>query len=309
MSRCSIIWSLARSLGERGYRDIWGCRTRPAIFVLVTVCCIGVVGCRRAQDTAGQQSRGGNSFCDLFLGGCYEEALDLIDKELTSAPNDGLRLMYRGSCLTMMDRHEDAVESFRIADSCLTPGVADRIGLYLRAGSLFHVKTYSRAQQVLDKLARSFPHSRLAERGQKLALIIEKRLAEGISEANLNWYLARGTKAYDSGRPALALEYIEEYFLLAEKSGKQEYVTNPRANMSMGGARLEIGDAEGALVYLLKVPPDYSEWRAGILTAFGLKLLGSDRKALQTMKTVVAKAQSEEVRVRAQRYVAEWSAE
>ena len=277
------------------------------VSVLAVVCCMLPAGCRRPQQVAsGEYSHG--EFSTAFLEGRYQEALNLVEKELALAPRDSMKLLYHGSCLAMLRRFEEAVESFRMADVCSHSGFEDRTGLYLRATSLFNVKAYVRAQQVLDSLSRSFPRSRLAEQGQELALKIDKRLTEGITEANLNWYLDRGTKAYDSGRPALAAEYLEEYFLLAAKSG-HENGGSPRANLSLGGANLELGDATAALTYLQKVPPDFSEWRAGILTAFALKASGLHEAALEMIRTVFKNADTELVQARAERYVKEWTSE
>jgi tetratricopeptide (TPR) repeat protein len=255
---------------------------------------------------SGEYSRG--EFSTAFLEGRYQKALDLVEKELTLAPRDPMKLLYRGSCLAMLRRFEEAVESFRMADVSSHAGFQDRTGLYLRATSLFNVKAYVRAQQVLDSLSRSFPRSRLAEQGQELALKIDKRLTEGITKANLNWYLDRGTKAYDSGRPALAAEYLEEYFLLAARSG-HENDASPRAHLSLGGANLELGDATAALTCLQKVSPDSSEWRAGILTAFALKASGSHEAALEMMRTVSKNADTESVQARAGRYVKQWTSQ
>lgn len=265
------------------------------------------MGCHSNGRSFEEDLAAGDLFLTAFQEGRYAESLKAVEDALKDDPENGVQLQYRGACYSMLERHEEAVESFRLGKAYAPDGFTDKTLLYLRALSLFNVKAFRRSQQILDKLARVFPHSRLSKRGQQLALKIEQRLAEGVSEGALNWYLSKGLDAYDSERPALAAEYLGEYFLLAGSLGKSEYTENPEANFSLGGAYIELGDIAGALEYLQRVPVSYGEFSGGIMHAMALKAAGDDGRARELLEEVVRTAGDQAIRERAERLLNEWT--
>ena len=243
---------------------------------------------------------------DAFPAAFQAEALRTVEAALVKDPQDGVQLYYRAACYAMLERHEDAAESFRLGESLAPEGFTDKTVLYLRALSLFHVKTFRRAQFVLDRLAKTFPHSRLSKRGQDLALKIERRLAEGVKETSLNWYLNEGLEAYDSARPALAVEYLEEYFLLTDRLSDGGYREDPQANFSLGGAYVELGESEKAVAFLERVPTGYGGYSGGLMLAMCLHVTGDDERAESLLGEIVSKADNPSVKERAQRLLKAW---
>lgn len=266
------------------------------------------------EDAAAQSSRKTaqvvqDRFLAAFQAQRYEDALAIVEEKLAKDPSDGVQITYRGACQAALEKYEEAVESFRLGEAKAPKGFMDKTSLYLRALALFNTKMFCRSQTILDTLAKMFPHSHSAEQGQKLALQIEKRLAQGIKESNLNWYLHQGLQAYAAARPALAGEYLGEYFLLAGRMKSEKYLENPDANFTFGGASIELGDLEAALRHLEKVPVEHSEYRAGIMLAIALKAKGDGKRAREILSVVVEKAPKEAVRKRAQTYLSKWLAE
>ncbi len=248
-------------------------------------------------------------FLAAFQAQKYEDALAIVEKKLAKDPNDGVQITYRGACQAALEKYEAAVESFRLGEAKAPKGFVDKTSLYLRALSLFSTKMFCRSQTILDRLAKIFPHSHSAEQGQKLALQIEKRLARGVKESNLNWYLHQGLQAYAAARPALTAEYLGEYFLLAGRIKSEKYLKNPDANFALGGASIELGDLPEALRRLEKVPVEHNGYRAGVMLAIALKAKGDGKRAREILSIVAEKAPKEDVRKRARKYLSRWPAE
>lgn len=275
---------------------------QKSILPLITFVLL-LTGCQQPTNT----NTNNDPFTTAFLAGNYKNAMTILDNSLAANAQDRVALTYRGTCLALLDRYEEALESFRLAETCEPKEFVDRTSIYLRALALFKIKAYGRSQETLDTLNKAFPHSRLAQRGQELALMIEKRLAKGINADNLNWYLNRGIHAYDSERPALATEYLEEYFLLAQRLKDKNFIPSQRGNLSLGGAYLELGNTDMALTYLNKVPTDYGEYRAGILTALALRADGQNKLAMDTIRKVNKQTDNATVKVQAAQYMEQWT--
>ncbi|TET32977.1 MAG: hypothetical protein E3J72_18260 [Planctomycetota bacterium] len=280
-------------------------RPYPILFLILSIALCSGCSCNTTPEQGSAHVK--HPYLAAFLEGRYEEALAIVDKKLEDNPRDCLQLHYRGSCYTMLERHEDAIETFRLAQASSSEPFIDKTTLYMHALALFNSKLYCRSQQKLDSLAQSFPHSRMAKRGQELALKIEQRLGAGLKESNLNWYLSKGMKAYNSARPAMAAEYLEEYFLLADRAGDSKYKRNAKANFSLGGAYMELGDVQKAVVYLERIPIEYGRYRAGIMQAMAIQAAGDNDRAVDILNKVISNAKSKAVIKRAKRLRKDWT--
>jgi tetratricopeptide (TPR) repeat protein len=265
-------------------------------------CSAGAPSPTGGTDDASARAR----FAAAFQEERYADALSLIDRELASAPADAELLTYRGTALAALKRYEQAVETLRRAEHGTPAMAVDRVTLYLRAVSLYQMRLYTRAQQVLDTLARSFPRSHIGERGQKLAMRIEAGLAERVSTKNLNWYLDRAIKANGVSRPALAIEYFEEYLLLADRLPDRSAPHGHDAHLGLGAAYLDIGAPAPAVAHLRQVPADHEGHRAGMLLALSLYGAGRRQDARAALRAVAAEAQNAAIREAAQRYLDTW---
>jgi tetratricopeptide (TPR) repeat protein len=279
------------------------------VAVLLFIAFAIIPGCRTNGSSDMKLESGSDPFLAAFQAAKYEEALGIVEEALRKNPDDGIQIHYRGACFTMLERYEDAVESFMLGELNSPEGFSDRTILYLRALSLFNIKTFRRAQQVLDTLAQSYPHSRLSKRGQELALKIEKRLAEGLKEGTLNWYLNEGLEAYDAARPALAAEYLGEYFLLAARMEDSRHVDDARANFSLGGAYIELGEDKKAVQYLERVPVSYEGYSGGLMLAMALYASGEKERSAKLLGEIAQKAEGESIREQAQRLLEAWTSE
>jgi tetratricopeptide (TPR) repeat protein len=227
------------------------------------------------------------------------------EHELTLTPNHPALLTQRAACLALLDRHEEAADAFRHASLTAPVVKQDRISLFVWATSLYEIKTYCRAQHVLDLLAVSYPHSHFAERGRRLSLKIEKILSKHATPKNLNWYLNQGAQAYRNAHPALAIDYLEECVLLSEH-GHLSIPAPDLLHFSLGGAYLECGDISQAIIHLKCVPPKYAQYRAGLMLALALKTINpGDDTARELLVLTAREATRVNVRERAQQLLDE----
>lgn len=260
----------------------------PAILILVFS-----YGCRGDGSTNSPESE--SSFLVSFQNMEYAEALEAIDKKLMLNPEDGKLLYYKATCLEKIGRHEQAAGLYRLAGVLAPNGFADRVVLYTEAQALFNIRVNSLAQRAVDELARKYPHSQLTKKGQQLAMLIEERLSMGITVKNLNWYLDKGYKAYAAGNPELAAQYMEEFMLLAQRADFEEQYGDKTANFTLGSSLLEIGDPEGAITFLDKVPVEFESYRAGLLSAMANYYAGKEKKASSILDTIISNAEEESV--------------
>jgi len=273
-------------------------RSGLAFCMVVFFCTWLNVGCIDSGDVAGP-AIDADSFAYVFEAGQYERALKIARMASDQSQEDGSSYVNSALCLTMLERYEDAVEAFRIGESVNASACMSRVGLYLRAKALLNAKLFMSAQDTLDKLVSTHPYSKMAEEGQDLALRVQKRLNEGITRSNLNWYLDRGITSHNSARPALAVEYLEEYLRLAARGGLTLTGDDNRANFSLGGAYIELGLGESAVECLVKVPPEYMEYQAAILTAIAFRATGDHEVSDRLFALAANKSVDSDVRTRA----------
>ena len=244
-------------------------------------------------DPASQAER----YYAAFLARDWNSALSIADTELQTQPGAADWLTYHGMALSMIGRHEEATEAFLLAEVS-NPAFSDKQALYLRARSLHLEKMYALAQQVLDRLHADYPASRFAERGQELAVTIERKLGEGITPGNVNWYLARGVRADASQRPAIAVITLEEYLLLNARLVPPR-PPHPRALLSLGSAWLELGDPARALERLMAVDASEFDYYSGLFRGLAMIQLNRLDDARAVLEEVVARTGSESIRERA----------
>ena len=215
----------------------------------------------------GQAANPADTFLAAFRVGNYQMAFAVCDQ---LPADDPLTPSYRATCLAMLGRSEEAVEAFRRA--AFKAGNAwDQVMIYARAQALFDARLYSRAQMELAVLERRFPHSRLAERGKDMTQRIERRLATGLSAANLEWYLDRGLAAYEAARPALAVEFLDEHQQLARRVGAE---VTARQRLTLGAAYLELEETKNALIHLSAVPSETESYRGALFRGLVLSAHG-----------------------------------
>lgn len=245
-------------------------------------------------------------FAAAFQAQQYGVALGIAERQLRDDPQDGEFLTYRGVALGRLGRHEEAVEMLRGADHARPRMAMDRMTLYLRAVSLYHERLYARSQEVLDQLARAFPRSYVGEQGQDLAMRIEERLGGGIERSNLNWYLEKAIEANAASRPALAIEYYEEYLLLSQRLDADHDPHRHDVELGLGAAYLDVGDARLAEEHLANVPPDHEGHRAGMLHALSLLAAGERSRAKSVLEAVARNAPDPSMRATAEEYLRLW---
>lgn len=199
----------------------------------------------------------------------------------------------------MLERHEEAAESFRRAQHLLPAPFADATASYLRALSLYRLRAYGQSMRALDGLAEAFPHGRLAERGQELAAKIQERLASGATRENLNWYLDRGLSMQRAARAALAVEYLEEYLSLAGPSGTEGEDRMASARLALGASYLELAAPAEAVAHLKSVDASLNDHRAGLFLALALVSTGDAKAAAAALESVAEGTTDESVRARA----------
>lgn len=287
-------------------------RDQHRLVILACMCLAVVIPCTfifcgcapRLPTEAAQQD---SPFISAFTEGRYEDALAIADGELSRNPGDPTNLVYRGTCLALMGQPVQAVEAFFLGCGRDTPLARDKTVLYLRALSLFDARMYLRARATIDQLMFCYPGTRLAEKGQALAIRVGKALAGGVRQIHVNWYLEEGLKNYGKGHPALTLEYLEEYLLLAEMAPRDTAIDRQKAALAMGGASIELGNAARALHYLLPLPTAYDGHKAGIMTAFATRLAGRNDEATALMQTASTEAPDTATRTMATSYLEDWS--
>jgi hypothetical protein len=211
---------------------------------------------------------GTDVFLTAFQAADYRGALAAAER----LRDDPLAPVYRATCLALLERNEEAVELFRRA----APGTGSfaQVALFAQAQALYNLRCYARAQGEMDRLVRRFPHGRFAERGQDMAMRIERRLAGGLTQANLEWYQDRGLAAYDQARSGLAAEYLEEYRLLAQRMGA---AIEPKAMLTLAAVALEMDDRVLTETSIALVPPATEDWRGALYR--GLAHLAAGRTA------------------------------
>ena len=196
---------------------------------------------------------------DVFLSAFQRADYPAALASLAEVSDDPLAPVYRATCLTMMQRSDEAADLFRRAAS--DSGAFAQVALFAQAQALFDLRCYARAQTVLDRLARRFPHGRFAERGLDLALRIERRLSDGLTQANVEWYQDQGLAAYAQAHSGLAAEYLEEYRLLAERLGS---ASEPKAMLTLTAVALELDDHALMASSITLVPPATADWRGAL---------------------------------------------
>jgi tetratricopeptide (TPR) repeat protein len=287
------------------------------LLALISIIAVAVVvsGCNtpespeNAAETEEKYTGKNDAFAEAFSGERYSEALLIAEERLKKDPENGMLLINRGEALCMLKRYEEAVESFRNGQICSPNGFLDKTALYLRAQALFEIKAFSRTQEELDALSAKFPHSKTAALGQELALAVEKRLAEGVGSANLNWYFNAGKKAYDDGKAALASEYMEEYFLLSKRLASIPTEQKQEAGYIAGAVFLELGDAAKSVEFLSNIPAEYSDYRAATMLAIALRANGKNDHAVEVIAEAAQKTLDDDVKQRAEKYLSAWKAE
>jgi tetratricopeptide (TPR) repeat protein len=243
----------------------------------------------------------GSRFIEAFRQERFEDALAIVDDQLARQPGDGALLSNRGSCLSMLGRDDAAADAFVRAELARPPAATDRTALYLRALSLYRIKAFARSQQELDRLLRLYPQSRAAARGQDIAGRIDSHLAAGLTRANLNWYLEQGLRAHEAGQTGLAVEFLEEYFLLDDRAGLAPHADDQRAALTLGAGYLELAAPAEALPYLRRVPLDQQDYRAAVFLALALDATGATAEAVDILRSAANATQSDSVRARATR--------
>jgi tetratricopeptide (TPR) repeat protein len=245
-------------------------------------------------DQTAPADAGGLSSAERFLRAFrneqYARALEIAERLVDENPEDGTGYLYRASALTMRGKDELAVESFRVGFARLEGTARDPLTLYLRALARHRVKAYRKALESLDALARLSPHGRLAEKGQEIATAIQETLAAGAGRETLNWYYERGLAAQANARPALALEYLEEYLAWADAVdavGPQR----DAARLAAGACSLELALPREAVAHLELVPPSASGYRAGLFLAMALGASGQRARALALLEELSVRAE------------------
>ncbi len=247
-----------------------------------------------------------DDFIRAFRGENYAQALQIVDRRLKNDPENGLLLNNKAACLTLLSKHEQAVAVFRKAESLLPEDYADRFTLYLRAIALYQSRLYNRAQQMLDRLQKKFPQSRITQEGQQLAIDIEKMLSRKIDRAHLNWYMERGVETYRKGKPGITIEYLTEWQLLNQRLPELKTVMPLSGHIAMGGSFLEVFRPDKALPWLKNVPLAYGNYRVALMRAMAFRMTGKNREALDTLNTIIKETTAQDVRNRAERYHKKW---
>ncbi len=219
---------------------------QATLFLIVVLPC---AACGGGTDTTADQ----DPFAAAFQAERYADALTLAETQLVQEPEEPVWLLYRGMCLAALDRPEEAAEALRAATLRLPTGFRDRHALLLQARALNAIGVRRRALQVLDKLETYFPHSRVAQQGQELALLIDKNSTPDTVE-DLGRLLARGLASQEA-RPALAVELLEEY-LLRTPGAKDLTADQAHAHRALAAAYEKLGATREAAEHLERAPPE-----------------------------------------------------
>lgn len=246
-------------------------------------------------------------FLDLLRAEDHAGAGALAHERVAVSPTDGRWWAYLGFACALQDRHEDAVDAFARADCRGQAAFAGKAMLYQRARSLAALRLHARARAVIVRLAERYPFSRLAGRDEALALSIERRLAEGVSRANLDWYRLQTLRAAAAGRHGLTIEHGEEFLALAALGADTRAdADDPDLRLALASACHELGDSRRALAHLELIADPAGGWRAGMLRALALHACGDGDAAAQRLVAVSVHAPDPVLRERAERLYLAW---
>lgn len=233
--------------------------------------------------------------------GSPAEAARLAQAHVGERPDDARWWAYLGAAQALLEDHRRAADAFCRAECLGGPTTLDRKMLFLRAQALAEVRANTRADAVLRQLSSRYPFSRLAGRDEALSQLIRRRLGEGVTAANLNWYRLASVRASAEGLGGLAIEYGEEFLALAAVGGAVAEADDPDIRLALGSEYLQFGASERARDHFLRVPADHHGWRAAVFQALALRACGDEAGARERLARAVAGSPDAEVRAQAAR--------
>ena len=229
-------------------------------------------------------------FIFRFREGRYADALRVIDSRPDDSSAGDLKRVYRACCLSKLKRHREAANDFGNALLSRLDELNDPFVLSMAAETLFEIKAYSRAREMIDRLSALYPSSRIGVKLQPLAMKIEQAIERGIETDNLNWYFTEALRARKDDETGLASEYFKEFLTLANRLDNVNSDQLATARMHYGSLLLDHDWYEAAFTEFDAIPVSLDNYTAGLFKAMTLKLLDEDEKAFAIIDEIIANA-------------------